>query len=91
MAALGSQSTLEQFFYRFFMQYFSHLSPLKKLDFMIYGKLQIAAKENVSFLPQLDGPGLVSSLSNKGKLFAKIFLQSLSVDDSGNSLPAEAG
>ena len=44
------------------------------LDFMIYGKLQIAAKENVSFLPQLDGPGLVSSLSNKEKLFAKIFL-----------------
>lgn len=74
MPALGSQSTLEQFFTGFSCNIISHLPRLRKLDFVINGKLQKAAKENVSFLPQLDGPGLVSSLSNKGKLFAKIFL-----------------
>lgn len=73
MPAIGTQSGLEQFLTGFSCNITSHLSPLRKLDFVIYGKLHIATKKNLSFLPQLDSPRVLSSLSNKGEVFTVVF------------------
>ena len=66
-------------------------SPLlpRNLALVTFGKLPIVFNKVKSAIPPLfNGPGVLSSASDKAKLFAENFSKNSNLDDLGISLPA---
>ena len=59
----------------------------RNLAFRTFGELLIVFSTMVNMSPLFSGPELLSSASDKAKLFVKNFSRTSNLDDSGISLP----